>query len=134
MNYYRYMENRTVLKDNDLNLYNENEGFTKGTIFKPLYQPYKNYLPKSPVLMTEKGKAIIEIQKYWAAAHDLGLYLDVFPNDRRVIEERRGYIEKYKKALEMYEKRYGAICMTSDALFKIPYNWSTSSWPWEVIK
>lgn len=134
MNYYNYMDKRTVLNDSNLNLYDASEAFTKGTVFKTLYQPYRNFLPKSPTSMTEKGKAMIEVQKYWAAAHDLGLYLDVFPNDKRIVDMRKGYIEKYKQALEDYEKRYGAVTMTSDALFKTPYNWSTSSWPWEVSR
>ena len=64
----------------------------------------------------------------------MGLYLDVFPNDNNVIELRNEYVEKYEQALEAYEGKYGAITMTSDALKKVPYNWSTSSWPWEVSK
>lgn len=132
MNYYAYMDYRNVLEKSKMNLYDAKEGFVKGTIFKTLYDPYKNYLPKEPVAMTEKGKSMLEVQMYYAALHDLGLYLDVFPNDANILRLRNEMIEKYEKALKSYEEKYGAIeCVASK---KVPYNWSTTSWPWEGNK
>ena len=132
MNYYNYMEYRNVLDKSKMDLYDANEAFTKGTIFKTLYKPYRNYLPKEPMSMTEKGKGMLEIQMYNAASHDLGLYLDVFPNDVNVLRLRNEYLEKYNRALKAYQDKYGAIeCKESK---KVPYSWSTTSWPWEGNK
>lgn len=75
---------------------------------------------------------MLEVQKYCAACHDLALYLDVFPNDKNVISLRNDYLEKYHNALNNYEKTYGAI--NSSSAIKVPYNWSTTSWPWEGNK
>ncbi len=123
MNYYGYMEYRTVLDDEKMNVYDASEGFTKGTMFKALYDPYKNYLPKQPTSMTEKGRLMLDVQMYCAAAHDFALYLDVFPNDRNVIKLRNEYLEKYKNALKNYQSKYGAITTSS-----------ITSWPWEGNK
>lgn len=132
MNYYNFVDYRTVLNNDNINVYNANEAFKNGTIFKTLYIPYKNYLPKQPTANTEKGKAMLEVQKYCAVCHDLALYLDVFPNDKNVILLRNDYLEKYHNALNNYEKTYGAI--NSPSANKVPYNWSTTSWPWEGNK
>lgn len=130
MNYYGYVDYRTVLNNQQMNVFDANEAFTKGTIFKTLYIPYKNFLPKQPIAQNEKGKSMLEVQKYCSVCHDLALYLDVFPNDKNVISLRNEYLEKYKKALEDYQEKFNSIDSTNAN--KVPYNWSTTDWPWEV--
>ena len=132
MNYYGYVDYRTVLDNQSMNVFHANEAFTKGTIFKTLYIPYKNFLPKQPVALTDKQKSMLEVQKYCSVCHDFALYLDVFPNDKNVISLRNEYLEKYEKALDNYQSKYGSI-VSSNAT-TVPYDWRSTDWPWEVTK
>ena len=134
MNYCNFVDYRTVLNNQKMNVFDANEAFVKGTIFKTLYIPYKNYLPKQPVSSTEKGRQMLDIQKYFAAEHDLSLYLDVFPNDKNVIDLRNDYIDKYNQALEKYQNKYCTVIRNDESSKRIPYNWSTTPWPWEGNK
>lgn len=107
------------------------KGFTQGNMFDSLYEGYRNYKPQELNPANEKEYALLLVQMYGFAAHDLGLYLDVNPNDVNVINQRAEYMNMYKEALENYEKNYGPITETSDELYKSPWAWNTKKWPWE---
>lgn len=71
-------------------LYSVNEVLEKGTIFKELYKPYKNYVYK--LKLSEDTL----LSSYILAMHDLKLYLDIHPDD----EDIKKLYEAYKAKVE----------------------------------
>ena len=106
-------------------------GFTRGNMFDSLYYEYKNYRPQELNPQNDKEYAELLMQMYGFAAHDLGLYLDVNPNDTDVIRKRAEYINMYNEALAQYENNYGPITQKSRMLETTPWAWDTKKWPWE---
>lgn len=106
-------------------------GFTRGNMFDNLYYEYKNYKPQELNPTNDKEYLQLLVQMYDFAAHDLGLYLDINPNDNEIIRKRAEYISMYKQALEQYENNYGPITESSKMLESTPWNWNTKKWPWE---
>ena len=58
-----------------------------GNSFKNEYRGYKNYKPGVTTPKTEKEKIMLELMAYDIVAHDLGLYLDIYPNDKEAALE-----------------------------------------------
>ena len=111
------------------NLFNIDEGFNKGNMFKDLYDPYKNYEVKKIIPTTEKDLLLYNLYKYSFAINDLNLYLDLNPNDQNIYEEFKEYINKYNKTLEQFENTYGPITICDDNFKK--YSWLKTKMPWE---
>lgn len=112
----------------DIDPYN---GFMRGNMFNSLYDPYKNYQIQEINPTNEREYALLMVQMYGFAAHDLGLYLDVNPNDANAINLRNEYIKLYKQALAEYEHRYGSLDLSSNMLEATPWAWDSEKWPWE---
>lgn len=112
------------------NLFTPDVAFSNGTIFKCLYEPYKNFVPSKPTASNEKDRALLAVQMYGAALHDINLYLDVFPNDLEALKIRKEYYEKYKRAKEEYEEKYSPYCLLSDFSENKPFGFSTENFPW----
>lgn len=108
--------------------------FIKGNSFKNLYDPYKNYKPFEINPRNEKEYALLLVQAYGFIAHDIGLYLDVNPNNDKAVQLRERYNNMYKKAVMEYEQKYGALDLSSDMLGAIPWGWSKNNFPWEGDK
>lgn len=137
MNYYKYfdkynMDYRNLNQDEELNIFDVEEAFNKGTIFKEIYDPYKNYQSKKIVPRSEKEALMLEIQKYGLSSHDLNLYLDIFPNDKRAVELFSNLQRKTNDLIKMYQSKYCALSVADGNLNKIPWNYSTTRFPWEV--
>lgn len=113
------------------NLYNPTEGFEKGNMFPNLYNQYKNYRPIKPKASTEREVLLNELSAICFAAHELNLYLDMHPNDQRMIKLFNDYIKKENDLKEEYEKKYGPLS-TSSGNMKTPFSWENEKWPWEV--
>ena len=85
-------------------------GFTRGNMFNGLYDSYMNYKPYEINPQNEKQYLLLIVQMYGFAAHDLGLYLDVFPNDSNAIKhkwkktESNIYCSRIKERHILYEK------------------------------
>ncbi len=73
-----------------------------GNSFKNEYRGYKNYKPGVSTPKTEKEKIMLELMAYDIVAHDLGLYLDIYPNDKEAALE----FEKYSKLASDKKKEY----------------------------
>lgn len=137
MNFYptnQYWKNTT----NKLNMSSSNMmpveaylGFTRGNLFQNLYDPYKNYQPAEIQPKNEQEYALLLVQIYEFATHELTLYLDNYPNDQNAIQLRSQYQSLYENALREYENKYGALTLTSDTLNQVPFNWHKTRWPWE---
>ena len=109
-------------------------GFIRGNMFDKLYSNYKNYKIQELNPSNEKEYAKMLLQMYAFAAHDLGLYLDVYPNDTNAIKQRYEYVRMYNEALRQYENNYGPITKSSVLLDKAPWAWDSKKWPWEGMK
>ena len=104
---------------------------TRGNMFNGLYDSYMNYKPYEINPQNEKQYLLLIVQMYGFAAHDLGLYLDVFPNDSNAIKLRDKYVNLYKQSVNDYENKYGPLTLSSELLNASPWNWASKKWPWE---
>lgn len=106
--------------------------FIKGNSFKNLYKGYKNYKPMDINPTNEKQYSLLLVQMYDFISHDLGLYLDVNPNDEKVLNLRNKYMMMQRKALMDYENKYGSLNLNSTNLNNTPWGWDKTNFPWEV--
>lgn len=131
-NYYNDMksDNEHPVVDGKSNILNPDEAIKAGTVFKTLYQPYKNYRITDFSNLTEKEKMMLEIYKYGLIVHDLSLYLDVYPRDEEAVSLRKKYMDLYEVAMKKYEEVYPPFSLGAAKMNKTPYPWSTSVFPW----
>ena len=106
-------------------------GFSRGNMFSDIYDPYQNYQVQELNPTNEQEYSLLLVQMYGFAAHDLGLYLDVNPNDSKVLNLRNKYISLYNQALDDYEKNYGPLCLSSKFSNGNTWTWDSKKWPWE---
>lgn len=114
--------------DKRLNLYNPYEGYLKGNAFSDEYIPYKNYPVAKPIITSEKDEMLVNIGQYSFMAHDLNLYLDVYPNDVEALNKFNEYRDRADELIKKYERKYGPLTVRG-VDNKAPFNWLTS-WPW----
>lgn len=139
IDYYNLMNNLNQQTGNSSSYNNGNlgydldpyVGFTRGNMFNGLYDSYMNYKPYEINPQNEKQYLLLIVQMYGFAAHDLGLYLDVYPNDSNAIKLRDKYVNLYKKSVNDYENKYGPLTLSSELLNSSPWNWDSKKWPWE---
>ena len=118
--------------NNKLSLYTPYEGYTRGNMFKNLYNQYKNYTPYKIKVNSEQEEAMLNLGQISFAAHDLSLYLDNFPNDKEALELFSKYRKMANELIQNYERRYGPINVSSTDNMKTPYAWEQDKWPWEM--
>lgn len=112
-------------------LFGTYEGYMKGNMFQNMYVPYKNYRPMKLVPNNEKAELLLRTNELTFASHELRLYLDVFPNDTRMISLFNQFRNGANEAIKEYEKKYGPIEWDS---LSTPnqFSWATTAWPWEM--
>ena len=123
-----YNESET---SNKLSLYTPYEGYTRGNMFKNLYNQYKNYTPYKIKVNSEQEEVMLNLGQI-SFAHDLSLYLDNFPNDKEALELFSKYRKMANELIQNYERRYGPINVSSTDNMKTPYAWEQDKWPWEM--
>lgn len=69
-----------------------------------------------------------DIRSYNFAITELGLYLDVHPEDERAIALHREYCKCYKEATDKYQKIYGPLSIFYPCN---KWRWLEEPWPWE---
>lgn len=145
MNNYTYLNDewyKSIPKDysfrNNTNMNNFNqslvtptEGYNRGNMFANLYDQYKNYRPENLRASNEQERLFLEISRTSFAAHELNLYLDIYPNDVSMIKLFNDYREKCEQLTKEYEQKYGPLSVKSDSLNQTPFMWEKSPWPWE---
>ena len=109
--------------------YGENEGFIKGNIQKDIYNPYKSYNPSMPVANNERERLLLEIQKYGFYLLDLGLYLDLHPNDKDALQCFNENRNKYYKLINEFNKNYYPLIFM-DSNNMDTYKWLQGNFPW----
>lgn len=131
------LNNFGILKNNmmnNINLYQPKEGFEKGNLFPSLYEQYKNYSPADLIARTEQERNFFELSSLCFAAHELNLYLDVYPNNLQIIQLFNDYRRKSDELKRDYENKYGIINITSQSLEQSPFAWVDQPWPWEGVE
>lgn len=138
-----YIKNMPNINTYDNNISNTNldnkilepyNGFIRGNMFSDLYDKYKNYKPQDINPTSEKEALLNQWQQYNFALIDLGMYLDVYPNDKNALNLYKKYLDISKQITNKYESMYGPIYSDSEFAIKNKWNWDNSPWPWEVIK
>lgn len=77
----------------------------------------------------EKNDLMKQLQSYRFAAHDLLLYLDTHPEDKKAFEIFKELVCKTKNLIAEYEKNNGPLSAFSAV--GESFNWLNSPWPWE---
>ena len=133
--YYNYENNNynqpTFTKnESPSSLFDPYNGFIRGNMFPSLYNEYKikpmDIMPKS-----DKEALMLYVDALSFAAHDINLYLDVYPNDADMIQLFNQYKTEANKLIDEYQSKFGPLVVNSDATNKVPWTWDNSPWPWE---
>ena len=103
------------------NLYNPYNGFIRGNLFKNLYEPYLKKEPYDVKPMNEQASMLTDIDSLCFALVDLNLYLDIYPNDKNMINLFNQYRKEKEYITKEYEEKYGPLTLNSDALNKYPF-------------
>lgn len=111
--------------------FNPNEGFAKGNMQANLYKPYKLVDPNLPPVYNERQRLLMEVQKNGFALWDLNLYLNTHPTDRNVMMLFDKYRNSYKKAMELYQSKYGPLSVDDADINSGYWSWNKCPWPWE---
>ena len=115
----------------DLDLYDPYEGFIRGNMYKNLYDPYKINSPYEIKPMNEQAEMLTYIDALCFACIDIGLYLDVFPNNKDAINLFNKYNSQKKNLMDKYQEKFGPLTLDSDALNAYPWAWNERPWPWD---
>lgn len=134
-NYVNNNYNQPLYTENvsSMNLYDPYQGFIRGNMFPNLYNGYtdKN-LDINPA--SEQARMLTTLSALDFAAHDINLYLDLYPDDRDMLDLFNKYKNEANKIREQYEEKYGPILVDSKKTSEYPWNWKNSPWPWERSK
>lgn len=140
--YYNYMNNNynqplynqksfNSLENNNSNLFDPYIGFISGNMFPDLYNSYKISKPLEIEPMNEQAEILTYIDSLCFATIDLGLYLDLYPEDKNMIQLYNKYKNQLNQYEKEYEKKFGPLTLSSDSLNMYPWAWDNMPWPWE---
>ena len=134
--YYNYINNNYNIPtyEQDVkknNVYDPYNGLIRGNMFPELYNSYKINDPYQISPMNEQAEMLTYIDALTFACMDLGLYLDVNPDDREALELYNKYRMSLGEYMVPYQNQFGPITKTSDALNNYPWMWNNMPWPWE---
>ncbi|MDD3392274.1 MAG: spore coat protein CotJB [Bacilli bacterium] len=128
-NLYPFLNNN---KQNiSLKLYDPYEGYIRGNMFSDIYSNYKINTPFYINPLNDQANLLTYIDMYSFAAHDLNLYLDIFPDNKEVIDLYNQYKQESNRLTKEYENKYGPLSLNSEFLNKYPWQWINTPWPWD---
>ena len=135
MNYQNMFPNNYTIPNTNTNsnITDSQIGFKRGNLFNNLYDEYKNYKPQELKASNEREDLILQIDENRFAIIELGLYLDLYPNDTNILNKYNSYLKKEKELITIYESKYGPMALNSPVQTNI-WLWNNSPWPWEVQK
>lgn len=107
------------------------EAFIRGNLYNNLYQQYKNYRPTRLVPNNEQAELLLNVDQLTFAAHELNLYLDIFPDNQMMIKLFNQYTEMANEAVKKYEEKYGPLTVSAQSNLDT-FSWQAYSWPWEM--
>lgn len=114
-----------------MRLFSPTEAYVNGNLFQDLYKPYKNYKPAKLRATNERQRLYLELSQISFAAHELNLYLDLHPEDKIALRLFNDYRVKANELLNKYEKEYGPLTISSDALNTSPFLWEEKDFPFD---
>lgn len=120
-----------IFNKNKLDLFTTKDGFNLGNMFKNEYEGYKNYKVGKLDAHGEKEKILLCIYEYDFALVDLGLYLDLHPEDMDAYNMFKKINDERKYYIDMYENKYGPLEL--DSTDYNSYEWIKSPWPFEGV-
>ena len=124
-------QNKMNMANTSNTLFDPYNGFIRGNMFRNLYDPYKNNEPYEIKPMNEQAELLTYIDALSFAMVDLGLLLDVNPNNQDAIKLFNQYREEKENLTKEYESKYGPISLDSDSLNSYPWAWKDMPWPWD---
>ena len=128
-NYFDIDDSININFDRNDKLSSIDDGFNKGNMFKNIYSKYKKHIYKLKV-SNEKDKLLYNIQMYTFALKDMGLYLDIYNDDKTILKKFKEYSIELEKLKNKYTSSYGPLCaFDSDNLIK--WEWINNPWPWD---
>lgn len=135
MNYQNMFPNNYTIPNTNTNssIADSKIGFKRGNLFNNLYDEYKNYKPQELKASNKREDLILQIDENRFAIIELGLYLDLYPNDTNILNKYNSYLKKEKELITIYESKYGPMALNSPVQTNI-WLWNNSPWPWEVQK
>lgn len=135
MNYQNMFPNNYIIPNTGTssNIADSQIGFKRGNLFNNLYDEYKNYKPQELKASSEREDLILQIDENRFATIELGLYLDLYPNDINALNKYNSYLKKEKELITIYESKYGPMTLNSPVQTNT-WLWNNSPWPWEVQK
>jgi spore coat protein JB len=104
----------------------------RGVSFESLNKEYKGYTGIMPTAHNEREQKLIDIMKHSILAHDLHLYLDMYPEDTRAMREYKHHINETYQMTREYEQKYGSLTLGNEVNLS-QWDWNNSPWPWEVV-
>lgn len=129
---YDKVQKQNITQSNkNQSLYDPYNGFIRGNLFKNLYDPYKLKVPYDIKPMNEQAELLTYINALGFSMIDLNLYLDIYPNDRNIIDLFNQYRKEKENLINEYESKYGPITLNSDSLNSYPWSWDDMPWPWD---
>lgn len=113
-----------------VNVVSPMEGFLRGNMFKDEYEPYKNltYFKLNP--SNDKERLLYQVMAYSFAINDLNLYLDLHPDNKRMLDLFKKYVKEEKELCNEYVNKYGPLEVNEVKGQK--FDWINSPWPWET--
>jgi len=127
----QYKDYNKMNMTNQNSLYDPYNGLIRGNLFRNLYDPYKSGEPYEIKPMNAQAQQLTNIDALSFAMVDLGLFLDVNPNNQDGIKLFNQYREEKEKLTKDYESKYGPITLDSDSLNSYPWSWNDMPWPWD---
>lgn len=134
MNMYNNMPNMMNISDNKNDLASPKVALDRGNLFNNLYDPYKNYKYRELKASNKREELLLDILKHIFTLTELDLYLDVNPNDMRMIDLYNKYLTNKKRLVDDYEKNFGPLTLDMINMDNNNWQWKNSPWPWEGTK
>ena len=116
------------------NLTNPRIALDRGNLFNNLYDPYRNYRYRELKASNKKEELLLNILNYNFALVELGLYLDLNPLDRNMLNIYNQYLDNKKKLCDEYEKSYGPLSLEGLNMGNNDWHYLNLPWPWEGTK
>ncbi len=117
-------------KERNPKLFDPEEAIMLGNLFKDLYMSYRGFSNYCIQPQTKRQQALLEVQMYEFVAHEINLYLDMHPQNQRMVQLYKEYANKAKAARKAFEKEFGPLLVLNSEN-KIPFEWVQGPWPWE---
>lgn len=129
-NYFNPFINQEHTRQKQPKLFEPDEAFMLGNLFKDLYMSYKGFSNYCLQPMNQRQKALLDVQINAFVAHEINLYLDMHPNNQRMVELYTEFANKTKEATKTFEEQFGPL-EVANSTNETPFQWVQGPWPWE---